>query len=93
MPTTEAQTLKWLSENWPSVLVGLSAGITYVAAYLRLQTFLGRIDKAEKEMVRLAREMVHLKVKLAQVVLTHCQKYPAEMERLMKIEEDVDDGE
>lgn len=93
MPTIETQILNWLSGNWPSVAAGLSVGITYVAAYLRLQTFLGRIDKAEKELLRLSREQVHLKARIAKIVLNHCMKYPLEMQELMKIEEDVDDGE
>jgi hypothetical protein len=86
MPT-EQTVLTWLSNNYPSVVLGLSVGITYAVLYLRLQGFLTRITTLEKQVISQAREMIHVKIKIAKVIMTHCQRYPNEMEKLMKIEE------
>ena len=42
---TEADVMKWLAGNWPSVIVGL----TVAAAYVRLNRFVGRLHKIEEK--------------------------------------------
>ena len=47
----DAELIKWLTLNWPSVIVGL----TVAGAYLRLSRFVGRLTKTE-EIVEIIRE-------------------------------------
>jgi len=88
MPITEATLISWLSGNWPSVLLGLTAAITYVAAISRLQKFTARIDTTERELLRISHEIACQKAKMARVMIHHCRRHPEDMEQLMKITED-----
>lgn len=88
MVITEATVINWLSANFPSVLLGLTAAITYVVIYSRLRTFLDRIETTEKELIKQSKEVARLKAKLSRVILTHCQRHSEDMANLMKIEDE-----
>jgi hypothetical protein len=47
----DAEAVKWLVQNWPSIIVGL----TVASVYLRLSRFVARLTKAE-EIVEIIRE-------------------------------------
>ena len=91
MPITEAQAWIWISSNWPSVVIGLSVAITYVAAYSRLVAYLGRLEKVEKELLRSNREVMQLRIRVAKLTVNHCQRHPEDLERLMHIDEGQDE--
>lgn len=91
MPITEAQAWIWISSNWPSVAAGLSAGITYVAVYLRLVAHLSRLEKVEKELLRSNREVMQLRIRVVRLTVSHCQRHPEDLERLMRIDEGQDE--
>ncbi len=88
MVITEATVINWLSANFPSVLLGLTAAITYVVIYSRLRTFLDRIETTEKALIQQSKELARLKTKLSRVILTHCQRHSEDMANLMKIEDE-----
>lgn len=85
MGITEATVISWLSANFPSVLIGLIAATTFTAIYYRLRTFLDRMDKAETELVKISKNLYRLKLKVNQIILSHCMKHREDMEELMKI--------
>ena len=84
MAITEATVINWLSVNYPSVLIGLSAAIIYVVAYLRLKAFFDRMEKMETELTTQKRELVRLKSKLSQLILSHCQQHKDDLKELMQ---------
>ena len=84
MAITEATVISWLSANYPSVLIGLSVGIIYVVAYLRLKAFFDRMEKVETELTSLKQEQVRLKAKLSQLILSHCQQHKDDLKELMQ---------
>ncbi len=47
----DAEVIKWLSANWPSIIVGL----TVASVYLRLSRFVARLTKTA-EIVEIIRE-------------------------------------
>jgi hypothetical protein len=88
MVITEATVINWLSVNYPSVLIGLSAAIIYVVAYLRLKAFFDRMEKMETELTAQKRELVRLKSKLSQLILSHCQQHKDDLKELMQEKKD-----
>ena len=84
MVITEATVISWLSANYPSVLIGLSVAIIYVATYLRLKAFFDRMEKVETELTAQKRELVRLKSKLSQLILSHCQQHKDDLKELMQ---------
>lgn len=84
MVITEATVISWLSANYPSVLIGLTVAIIYVAAYLRLKAFFDRMEKVETELTAQKRELVRLKSKLSQLILSHCQQHKDDLKELMQ---------
>ena len=88
MVITEATVISWLSANYPSVLVGLSVAIIYVAAYLRLKAFFDRMEKVETELTAQKRELVRLKARLSQLILSHCQQHKDDLKELMQEKRD-----
>ena len=84
MVITEATVINWLSANYPSVLIGLSVAIIYVAAYLRLKAFFDRMEKVATELTAQKRELVRLKSKLSQLILSHCQQHKDDLKELMQ---------
>jgi hypothetical protein len=86
MLPTEPQIFKWLSENYPTVLIALIVISLSVYAALKLNAFMQRIESLEKEMVKQKAEWLQVKTKLALVVLTHCQRHSDDMAKLMKVE-------
>lgn len=93
MVITEATVISWLSANFPSVAIGLTAAITYVVIYSRLRAFLDRIETTEKELIKQARELSRLKTRLSRVILTHCQRHSDDMASLMKTEDEEKDND
>lgn len=87
MPT-ETQLIEWLWINFPSVAIGCSIGIIYIALYLRLRAFLERMDKTEKQMIKHSKELLQVKEKLAQLIICHCKvpENKADMDILMRFE-------
>lgn len=88
MVITEATVISWLSANYPSVLIGLSVAIIYVAAYLRLKAFFDRVEKVETELTAQKRELVRLKARLSQLILSHCQQHKDDLKELMQEKRD-----
>lgn len=88
MVITEAAVISWLSANYPSVLIGLSVAIIYVAAYLRLKAFFDRMEKVETELTAQKRELVRLKSKLSHLILSHCQQHKDDLKELMQEKKD-----
>lgn len=88
MVITEAAVISWLSANYPSVLIGLSVAIIYVAAYLRLKAFFDRMEKVETELTAQKRELVRLKARLSQLILSHCQQHKDDLKELMQEKRD-----
>lgn len=83
MLPTEAQLTKWLLENWPSVVIGCSVALIYIAAFLRLHAFLQRVKKTEDSLVQLQSDFLHLESLVFMMATSHCQKYPLEMKDIM----------
>ena len=88
MVITEATVISWLSANYPSVLIGLSVAIIYIAAYLRLKAFFDRMEKVETELTAQKRELVRLKARLSQLILSHCQQHKDDLKELMQEKRD-----
>lgn len=86
MVITEATVISWLSANFPSVAIGLIAATTFIVIYLRLRTFLDRMDNAETELIKVRKDLYRIKMKVSQMVLMHCKLHKEDMEALMKIE-------
>jgi len=82
--------MTWLSANWPSVVLGLSAALIYISAWSKLNAFLLRIEKDEKETARQGKELVQVKQKVGQLCLIHCKRHGEDLDRLMKVEEESD---
>ena len=79
--------MKWLAENWPSVVIGLTTGFIYVYAWMRLNSYLLRMEATEKELVKQKHEWLMLKSKVNKIILVHCKKHQDDLEALLKEKE------
>lgn len=93
MPPTEATLITWLSDNWPSLMIGLSGALIYATAYLKLTAFLARVDAAEKAIVKLNRKCLLTRIKVEKLVLQHCSRHEEDLKELMKPEREEEDDE
>lgn len=91
MPLTEVQVIAWISANWPSVVIGLSAASIYGVAWKRLSEFLSEQERLRKEVERQRVQLNHVKIKLAQLARAHCVRHSEDMDRLMKISEEEEE--
>lgn len=82
MPT-ESQVVTWLTNNWPTVVVALSAGTIYVAAYLRLHAFLAIVASQTKQLAALRQRVRIQREILEALIANHCNKYPLETKEML----------
>jgi hypothetical protein len=84
MLPTEATLITWLSNNWPTLTIGLSGALIYATAYLKLVAFLARVDALEKSIVKLNRKCLSMKLKIERLVLRHCSRHEEDVVDLLK---------
>jgi hypothetical protein len=91
MLPTEATLITWLSNNWPTLTIGLSGALIYATGYIKLVAFLARVDAAEKAIVKLNRKCLLVRMKVEKLILQHCSRHEEDLKELLKPDREEDE--